>query len=248
MSDKSTTYFDLQDALTLGGCPICRIVWKAGHSYLDALLYEGVNDPEGRERLSRSLGFCSHHNHRLLSFRGERLGIAILQRAFLQEALRRLRHHSGPPTRSLRRRVQEHLQPLTRLELDNEPVIESQGECPVCRHEAEVEARATLELLKHLGKLDTALREAGGLCWHHLELALNHCYDASTFELLVAVQQVAWETLMGQLDEYIRKSDYRFRHEPLTQSEKIAAERGVAALSGELFAAGESNKPGVRKD
>ena len=51
MPDRDTLYYELQDALQAGGCPLCRLGGRAGIRYLDTLNYEGVNDPGLRRAL-----------------------------------------------------------------------------------------------------------------------------------------------------------------------------------------------------
>jgi hypothetical protein len=38
--------------------------------------------------------------------------------------------------------------------------------------------------------------------------------------------------LLADLDEVVRKEDYRFRHEPRTEAERVAAARAVGWVAG----------------
>jgi hypothetical protein len=40
------------------------------------------------------------------------------------------------------------------------------------------------------------------------------------------------QQLLGELDEVIRKEDYRFRHEPRTEAERTAPARAVNRVVG----------------
>jgi len=51
---KHTPFFELVDAQSQAGCPICRQVYKATDRYLDSLLYEAVLDPDVRAKLKDS--------------------------------------------------------------------------------------------------------------------------------------------------------------------------------------------------
>ena len=77
-----------------------------------------------------------------------------------------------------------------------------------------------------------AYRKAGGLCLPHFQIAIGYASQAAIKEL-AGWQTEAWRRLRGELDELIRKHDYRFRSEPVTEAESVAWERAVAAVVGE---------------
>ncbi|MGE5587129.1 MAG: DUF6062 family protein [Clostridia bacterium] len=74
---RHMTYYNLRDAMTEPGCPICRLVNDAVARYLETFLYENVNDPGMRVDLRRSNGFCPDHAG-LLREHGDPLGHAII--------------------------------------------------------------------------------------------------------------------------------------------------------------------------
>lgn len=231
MSTRSASYQDILRATEQPGCPLCHIGQKTAQSYLDNLLWGSVNDPELRAELDKLLGFCGQHSRQMMTFQGERLGVAIVHHAMLKEALRRLQRAGAPQSRSL----------YARLGLrksgsgdDSPPVLEPAGECPVCAKQTEIEARALDALVENLvDDLDGPLRQAGGLCWEHLGLALQRCGDAATQARLVEVQSAVWNGLVGHLGEFIRKRDYRFQHEPITDDEADSIGQAIAALTGQ---------------
>ena len=107
-------------------------------------------------------------------------------------------------------------------------------QCPVCAKQEEIEARALDALVENLvDDLDGPLRQAGGLCWEHLGLALQRCGDPATQARLVEVQSAVWNGLVGHLGEFIRKRDYRFQHEPITDDEADSIGQAIAALTGQ---------------
>ena len=81
---KHTPYFELVDAQSQAGCPICRLVHKATDRYLGSLLYEAVLDPEVPTGLRRSRGFCSKHTEMLRRKPGRALGVAIIYRDIIR--------------------------------------------------------------------------------------------------------------------------------------------------------------------
>ncbi len=224
MNRSSTLYQTLRETLVTPGCPLCRLGTASGRRYLDALLFESVNDPDIRAKLATAFGFCGRHHREMLTFQGERLGVAIIERALLSEALTRL-GGDGALGNMTRRRWPRWggAEPPGRAA--------SETVCPACAQEVEAEQRLLPVLLKHLeGDLEGPLREAGGLCWLHLRQAVVAA-NARTHTLLLTLHRQAWEELAGHLDEFIRKRDYRYSHEPVTAVEAMAIEDAMAVLS-----------------
>ncbi|HEY81630.1 MAG TPA: hypothetical protein EYP25_13955 [Anaerolineae bacterium] len=202
------------------GCPICHYGRQAGHAFLEGLLYESVNDFGLRQQLVQSLGFCAFHSQETLSFPGARLGAAILERAMLKEALRRVQRQA-PARRSRLRRAHGDLSPT----LDD---------CPVCQHERGAERRAIEELLGHWDDdWAGALENVGGLCYNHLHQAIRLSPDKKRASQLKAIHQRLWQALIDHLDAFIRKHDYRFRHEPISDEETEAIREAILILTGE---------------
>lgn len=206
---------------------------QAGHQYLDGLLWESVNDAGARGELTASLGLCGRHSRELLTFPGERLGVAIIQRVVLVEALQRLDAPPVPKRPSWIVRLRECWRHLRRSAARNEdsgpPIL-----CPACTQQARAESWALTELVEHLpGDLDAPLLAAGGLCWTHLQTALNLPGQKDGRRRLVDIHRRLWGDLVGLLDAFIRKYDYRFRHEPSVDGEQASIERALDILTGE---------------
>lgn len=231
-SRKSTTYQHLEDALQEPGCPICRIGQDAAHRYLDSILYESVNDPRVRLNLAKSLGFCFDHSREMLTFPGERLGIAIIEQDMLKQALKLLHQHQGPSRRNRFRQRQQNQNQQQASGSDRN--LSQLAPCPACEHRNEGEDRAMKELVKHLvGDLEAPLRTAGGLCLPHLQQTLRLCNNAKTFNTLINLHEMIWAEQIDHLGEFIRKYDYRFRHEGITDDESASIERAMDILTGE---------------
>lgn len=216
-----SAYQELKAMLALSGCPMCRAAAQSGRRFLDALLFESVTDPDIRAKLAASLGFCNRHHRQLLTFPGERLGVAIIEQALLKEALRRLAAGQGPGRRSgWRSRLGAGAAEPAALE-----------PCPACSQESDAAGRVLSVLLQHLeGDLDRPLQAAGGLCWPHLRLALAR--RPAAHDALVAIHEAAWGQVIAELGEFIRKRDHRFRHETITEAEGAAIEKAMDALVG----------------
>ena len=225
MSQQSYFYQELQETLQQPGCPICHVGRKVARSQIDAMLYDSVTDKEGREKLAESMGFCSAHSRDLLTFPGERLGATIIEWALLREAQRRLQRSAPSAGPSLRQRLRGQGTAASSLGADDP--------CLICANQAELEARSLRELLEHLvDDLDAPLQAAGGLCWPHLDLAMRSASDPRIHGRLVSLHDQVWQELIDQMGEFIRKRDYRYSQETISDDETAAVERSIEALTG----------------
>ena len=233
---KTTSYYDLRDALALPGCPVCRLTADAVRRHLDGLLWECVNDAGVRRDIRLARGFCQQHAW-LLVEKGSTLGAVIIVRDVMKTVARTLdAARFQPPPMSVLRRAQEAFfqRPATPA---NEHLVASlgpQARCPVCVQAERTESALITTIVDCLkdddGVLD-ALRASDGLCLHHLRLTLTRVHDDAAFRALVAVHTAIWEKLVGQLDEIVRKEDYRFRNEPRGE-ETGASLRAIAVIAG----------------
>ena len=225
MSTESFYYQELREMLQKPGCPVCHVGRKVARGQIDALLYDSVTDKDGREKLAESMGFCGAHSRDLLTFPGERLGATIIEWAVLREAQRRLQRSTPAAAPGLRQRL--------RGQAAGESPLPPAGPCPVCRNQAELEARSLRELMEHLvGDLDQPLKAAGGLCWPHLDQAMRAASDPRLHSTLVSLHSDVWQGLIDQMGEFIRKRDYRFSGETITDEETAATEKAIKVLTG----------------
>jgi hypothetical protein len=211
-SGKHTPYFELVDAQKLAGCPICRLIYKAADRYLDGILYEAVLDPSVRTKLKRSRGFCAQHVEVLSRKPGRALGIALIYRdtirALADIAAQGHFEHDDSLARKLRRRA-----PGGRALAEK---LAAEQSCPACTVGHDAERTYVGLLLTHLRDdelLYRAYAEGEGLCLPHLLHALEGVSDDETFTRLVQPQVARYRLMLDDLDEFIRKRDYRFREE-----------------------------------
>lgn len=214
------SYHEVLEACAQAGCPICRLTEKWVNRYLDGLMYENVNDPGVRETLSQSLGFCNEHAWRFAGLSGgASLGVAIIYRSLINRvagALKQARHIAPGPLHWQRAREaldRDGPAGATRAAVQS---LEPQAGCPACRHRDEMETMtltAVVDALDHDQRLQAALQTAGGLCLPHLRRALQLAREAAAFETLQAIMLDRLAALLSELDEFIRKNDYRFQQE-----------------------------------
>ncbi len=226
-------YHRVLDAFGEKGCPICSLRNEAIHRYLDSVLYEHVNDPELRKTLIQSRGFCRDHAW-ALSRRGDSLGVAILYKDQVQEALAQIQRIGteigGMGRRNLWRGNRTSSQTpagvLRRLRTPEDP-------CPACRIGAEAQQRYLSTLMTHLNdpEIRKAIDGSSFLCIPDLLVALEfsrtHAQARSLLEVIVS----KLKHLDGELEELVRKRDYRFLNEPRGE-EQTSWWRAIRQLVG----------------
>ena len=213
---KFLTYFQLLDAFTEPGCPVCSIVEHGALKALDGLLYEQVNDPVTRKRLAESHGFCNWHAWMLPRTPGSALGAALIYRHLLQNTLDRLpaprqAADSDKPSSTLRNRVLGgRATPPAFLVWRR-----TKSPCLLCTMAQRVERDALAAVLDFVSEpeFSEAFARSAGLCLPHLSLSLEMGAEHPNHALLLGTHRARWEDLRWELDEFVRKFDYRYADE-----------------------------------
>jgi uncharacterized protein DUF6062 len=206
---KPLAYHELLEGLKLPGCAVCRSGAATARRYLESLCWEFINDPPVRSRLRKSLGFCRGHAYQL-DAQASRLAVAILYEDLL---------------RTLEAELQSALKPRRR------PAALSP--CPACEA-VEGQEQSTLQVLADFIEdpaVADAYRDSAGLCRPHM-LALCRRLPETSRRRVVAEEQLRLQTLLGELAEVKRKSDYRSANEAWGD-ERTAPTRAIAKLVGE---------------
>ena len=209
---KHIPYFNLIEAMGSPGCPICRQAEEAVEAAIRHLLHELVNDSTMRARIASSFGFCHEHGWRLVA-QTDVLGTAILHR----ELVNRFRDLVLEGPRGWQRSREAPARP-----------------CSLCEARDETADRSMGVLLEQFGdeRVQEAFGRTDGLCRRHFAAAVARARDQGLRGDLVRAQEACLDRLLGNLDELIRKHDYRFREEGLRDAERDAWTRAVAAVSG----------------
>jgi len=212
---KHTPYFELVDAQSKAGCPICRLVYKATDRYLDSLLYEAVLDPEVRAKLKRSRGFCPKHTQMLRYKAGRALGVALIYRDIIRAVCEIADKARYQEESSLARRLWGKVLGKVPRRHSAGSALAAQEECPACTIGRKTERNYIELLVAHLQDecLYHAYSQGEGLCLPHFVGALQAVADEESLRLLVEPQVERYGFMLHDLDEFIRKRDYRFRHE-----------------------------------
>jgi hypothetical protein len=222
----------LLEALDQGGCPICTIVQEEVLHYLDMLIHEHVNDLDFRADLRQAGGFCNTHAWWLYSrMKGAALGATIMYRDVLNTARERLTQAAasgGTVLRTPKRR--RGLGPFAAGPLAQ---VDPHSDCPACRVRARMEGAFVSTLINNAADdpfLDRYAR-SDGVCLLHLDQALVTVRDVGSLRRLLRHQDAIMNRLIAELDEFQRKSDYRFQEEPIGQ-EGDAWQRAIELVDG----------------
>jgi hypothetical protein len=239
--DRHTAYFDLLAACKQEGCPICTLTLAAVAHYLDAIIYESVNDPPTRMELVAAAGYCNEHSWQLRHM-GAALGAAIMYRDVLRRAAEALDRGPGRdglqlfPGRLRARWPRRWLPGRTRA--GSQDLADPHTSCPACLMREHAELLYLGVLLEHIGETEAtaAFRVSAGLCLVHLDRTVAIAGKRAALGRLLDLEGELLRALDEDLSEFARKHDYRY------QGEKIGAEgdawiRAIGAVAG---------KPGIR--
>ena len=206
--EKSIDFYDLVAALGKSGCAICRRVHESARSAIDSLLYESVTDPIIRGELRMTQGFCQLHA-RMAVANGDAFGLSIIYQDL----------------------VADRLAVLARRDL---PFPETTRQCLICQLAAETEKYTVSTCRKFFDdhQFRGAIFDADAFCGEHFVLLLDNLPKGEARERLWQWEQERLATLHHQLAEFIRKGDYRFHHESVSEKEADAWQRALAWFAG----------------
>ena len=107
------------------------------------------------------------------------------------------------------------------------------AKCLACERQADIERRYMAVLIESLADhtFADALRASAGLCRPHFAQACDAAKETKTLNALAEIQSAINQRLLGELDEFIRRNDYRFMSEGFG-SEGNSWIRALERLSG----------------
>jgi hypothetical protein len=227
MTGKHFSYFRVLEALGEDGCALCRLGGTAANRFLDALLYEYVNDTGMRRTLVAAHGFCPNHSNALVA-RHDALGTSILYKAILNHLQAELDSLAPGAKEGLVRRLREQLSGSG----GTGALLAAHEPCPACAQRDGAVRRALATIAEHEGdeELAIALGESDGFCLPHLRFAMAEL-TGPALARVVNRQRDVWQALDAELAEALRKHDYRFRDEGFGDEED-SWRRAVEAVAG----------------
>jgi hypothetical protein len=196
MPDAQTIY-ELRLACNKSGCPICTLVQRAGARYIEGTFNESMLDPVVRQKLVDSIGFCYEHSWQSINLKlSDALGQAILYQDLVNDATKTIVANE----KNTGSQLASALDPVTA--------------CPACRIEDATLERIINSMVIALRDQDfvAEFKQSSGLCIPHLKRLLPNL-DGKRQATVLGHQRARMESLKGELAEFIRKCDYRFRDE-----------------------------------
>jgi hypothetical protein len=220
---KPPSRSDLHAAYTAAACPICGMLKRSERRYIDATLYEHVTDVRWRAEVRAARGFCALHTQHVLDVGRSALGVSLVAADILKTLRETLTNTSGGLSRL--RAALGGSSALTNG-------LQAQQPCPICTYLADLGAVYVAALLDDLISDEgrAAYERSAGLCLPHLLAATRR--GGSGLPALIEHQSRVWERLEVELNEFARKSDYRFSDETI-EAERDAWRRALLLLSGE---------------
>ncbi len=243
---ESIPYFrEMYGAFTKSGCPFCRLLAREATRYIDSVLWGMVNDPAFRDELNLARGYCREHAW-FLDREGAALGAAILMQDVLQTLLdqmdkRNFRQSKGSSLQKIMDTfsVSPSGGAISKLTANLAP----QTACPICVKLKTTEQHYTSTLIKNFSGPNAfaeVFESSDGLCLLHFRSVLTQARRGPNLRAFIEAQKTVWQRLNIDLNEFIRKNDYRFRDEPFGK-EGDSWLRALEAISG---AAHQSNARG----
>ena len=214
MPDAQTIY-ELRLACHKPGCPVCTLVQRAGARYIEGTFNESMLDPGVRQKLVDSQGFCYEHTWQSINLKlSDALGHAILYQDLVRGAMRTITENEANGSSQL-------VNALT-----------PGSTCPACRVEDATLERVIDSMVSALRDQDfiSEFKQSPGLCIPHLKRILPKL-DGKRQAVVLLHQNTCLEQLRGELAEFIRKSDYRFRDEVIGK-EGDSYKRAADMISG----------------
>jgi len=207
---KFVGYYELLKLLREPRCPVCAIVDRSLRYYLKTVFIEQLTDSEFRQPVRDSLGYCPRHSQLVLDLSRKRLprmGIAI---------------------------VYEDILALAQAALHDESSVLQRGDCPLCAMEQDIESYGAQLIADYCGDRDfqEAFETSAGVCLPHLQL-VDSRLDGDRAKFFRSAEHNILTKLEGHLNEFIRKHDYRFSNEKISQEEAASWQRAVRFTVGE---------------
>jgi hypothetical protein len=216
------SYHEIIEASAQPGCPICRWGDICVERQLKGLIFDSVNDVATRLRIRESMGFCAEHAWQLpTAGDAAPLGIAFIYRDILNTFNKSLAKISYTQSKTAYLKgIFKSSTSSQNSEFKNSSIADhmvAAKSCPACARKKEMADIAITAVVDTLAEGDArmtaAMQQTDGLCFPHLRQSLDTAPNDTAFQILVQSHQQKLTALIAELDEFIRKNDYRFQHE-----------------------------------
>ncbi|MDF1616690.1 DUF6062 family protein [Petrocella sp. FN5] len=215
-------------------CPFCHLYESLEKDSIDFVLGPSYMDVDIRHHTNAS-GFCANHYAKLFNEKN-RLGMALILETHMKKVRQDLEAAVMKPYKS----KSFHIGKRTVLSPVKDFTEKMVHQCYICDR-VEDFLDHYLDTFFYLWKKDTSFRDlfmvSKGFCIRHF----GHLYDRGEYVLkdkdfqafktnLIAIQQSNFDRVIGDLEWFISKFDYRYEKEPWKQS-KDAVSRSIQKIS-----------------
>lgn len=219
-TDTSHDAAALRAACKREGCPVCTVVLDSMERLMSSWSYEGFTDAAHREELIRNRAFCPLHTWQLAQ-RGNTFQLAVIYREVLTDMKAELDHGEGEShlvqvpgwMARLKRRLRRKA-----LSPSSTEVTLLSTTCSFCRSRTNIEQQLvqTLAPLLKDEEAQTLFRQSTGLCQLHFLFACEYAKARAPDSLqpLIEAQRACLQRTLEEVQELLRKHDYRFSEEP----------------------------------
>lgn len=225
----------LSQACEREGCPICLVTLARMERVMDFWQYEWASEMENRQILIHSKGFCARHTWQLTQLPSlpTPFALAMVYRSILPDLLEDVQRDLARVTADkalLRVRFWRRIRWRKRDQSEQSGAAFLFHDCPFCQRQEEIERDLIQELLLLLPceAFQTKLNEATGLCLAHFTRATREAQTTLQRATLLECQRASLQRNMAELEELVRKHDYRFLQEP--RGDEMTAWRRAAEL------------------
>lgn len=204
----------LEEGLASCECPVCFSSRKVTRRYIHSFLYEGMMSSLARQEFLEGGGFCREHFWEANNIEGEcwadGFGVAILCENLLEAFAKDLEKFENSIAGSnigllkIRRRGKrraDHFVPGSKCLA-----------CEIARSTEQLHL-ATLEELLAESNFRGRFEQSAGLCVGHIHTIPGIWASETAVEIVKRVARKQVGKLIGQLREFQRKHDYRYKHE-----------------------------------
>lgn len=236
---------NLVEAMSKPGCPACRTFRQASERALESFLWENVNEPDVRQGILDSYGFCPSHTRVMVAREvftssiplGTNIIYEHLGRVVAKE-LKTLR--PGNPMSAINEisgGLRRFFQGIRKGQSAGVGPLHLRGKCPACLA-GDNAANNSLHVLCEEAQKESDVRnkyqESDGLCFIHLRVAIEkHSRQfPGSITLLIEDASGRLERQSKQMKEYIRKSNWAYRDEKVTEEEDTAWRKTLTFFTG----------------
>jgi hypothetical protein len=235
---------NLIEAMKKPGCPVCRLFRQGSERALESFLWENVNEVDVRQGILDSYGFCPPHT-RVMVAREVFTSSLPLGTNIIYEHLGRVVANElktlkpGSPMGALSGAAGGLRRALARFGLGKAEAgpLHPRGLCPACQagnNAANNGLHTLCDELQKEGDVRTGYLASAGLCLTHLRTAVEQ-HSARYPRSVNLMIDEAVRRLEGQsrhMKEYIRKNNWTYREEKLTEEEDTAWRKTLTFFTG----------------